>query len=478
MLKRYRLALYTFAAVFAAVAVVCLLALPPLLDLAQQEYYELQRELTERQARSMEQFLLNRLGQGVAAEQVIEEFQATVVGTDSDSGYVCLIDQGEARYLGHPDTEVLGMTVKPGSMFERNFSAASTAWPDLIGRGDSGGGLLDINAGMMQEIIHFMPVPGTAWTVSAHENTRRIDLEIQRLRRALGRAGLLFAFILAFPASLAALQVSRLRAREVERANRLERRVLEAENSRKAEELESARRLQLSMLPTTLPSPPQVELAAQMVTASEVGGDYYDFDLAENGTLTAIVGDATGHGMQAGTMVATLKGLFTHCSREEQLESLLDQMAATLRRIGLPRMLVAVGLARLKGRRLELVGAGLPPALIYRAASHDVEQVSLDGIPLGGRMQSPVVRSEKELEPGDAVVLMTDGLPELLNEAQEELGYDRVVVAMAKLGAESAESIASGLRTLAREWAGEQGNQDDVTLVAMKIRGVSPSNVG
>lgn len=87
-------------------------------------------------------------------------------------------------------------------------------------------------------------------------------------------------------------QAAELQSRTVE----AEARVLKLENDRKAHELEEARKLQLSMLPTRLPAHPHYAVAARMQTATEVGGDYYDFILGEDGSLTVAMGDATGHG--------------------------------------------------------------------------------------------------------------------------------------------------------------------------------------
>lgn len=86
--------------------------------------------------------------------------------------------------------------------------------------------------------------------------------------------------------------------------------VMQAENDRKTEELEEARQLQLSMLPKELPALQNLDIAVYMKTATEVGGDYYDFNVSIDGTLTVVLGDATGHGMKAGTMVTTTKSLF------------------------------------------------------------------------------------------------------------------------------------------------------------------------
>jgi len=83
--------------------------------------------------------------------------------------------------------------------------------------------------------------------------------------------------------------------------------LLQADNQRKTLELEQARAMQLSMLPKTLPDVPGLEVAVLMKTATEVGGDYYDFHHDTNGDLTAAVGDVTGHGHRAGIVEATAK---------------------------------------------------------------------------------------------------------------------------------------------------------------------------
>lgn len=102
----------------------------------------------------------------------------------------------------------------------------------------------------------------------------------------------------------------RVRIKNVEQ-RRAQLSLLRAENQRKTKELEEARQLQLSMLPQNLPELPHLDIAVYMKTATEVGGDYYDFHVGMDGTLTVVIGDATGHGMKAGTMVTTTKSLFS-----------------------------------------------------------------------------------------------------------------------------------------------------------------------
>ncbi|MCP4716276.1 MAG: response regulator, partial [Deltaproteobacteria bacterium] len=82
---------------------------------------------------------------------------------------------------------------------------------------------------------------------------------------------------------------------------------LDIENKRQADELERARQIQLSMLPTAPPILQHLDIAARQETASEVGGDYYDFFLQATGNLRVAVGDATGHGVASGLMVSMTK---------------------------------------------------------------------------------------------------------------------------------------------------------------------------
>src|SRR5262245_66505871 len=94
---------------------------------------------------------------------------------------------------------------------------------------------------------------------------------------------------------------------------------IEAENQQRAKEMEEARQLQLSMLPQGVPYLPHAEIAACMKPATGVGGDYYDWRLGADGTLTVAIGDATGQGLKAGTMVTVTTRLFNHLDEHAEL---------------------------------------------------------------------------------------------------------------------------------------------------------------
>ncbi len=245
---------------------------------------------------------------------------------------------------------------------------------------------------------------------------------------------------------------------------------LQSENLRQTQELDAARDLQLSMLPAAMPEHPTVELAASMQTATEVGGDYYDFDLSDDGTLTLAIGDATGHGTKAGTMVTAAKSLFMHCAREPDLANVLNESTRTLKRMGLPKLYMALALVRLQGHTLELAGAGMPPALVYRAATRQVETIPLKGMPLGGPGTFPYQKTCVLLSAGDTVMLMSDGFPELFNNEGEMLGYERAVSVFEEAAAQSPEEIIAHMRETSVAWANGRAQDDDVTFVVMKMK--------
>lgn len=253
------------------------------------------------------------------------------------------------------------------------------------------------------------------------------------------------------------------------RESEIEQRLLKTEYERKSEELEEARQFQLSLLPKALPSHPGFEVAVSMKTATEVGGDYYDFFLADDGALTAAIGDATGHGATAGTMVTAIKSLFSAYAGSADLASFLVEAARAVRRMDLGRMAMALSLVRLEGGALTVSAAGMPPVLVYRRATGRVEEIALPGMPLGG-LAFEYRQARMEVAPGDTILLMTDGLPELTDAQGEPLGYPRVRSAFEAVGERAPEEVIAGLTETAGAWAGSQAPKDDITLVVIRVR--------
>ncbi|MBS1807041.1 MAG: SpoIIE family protein phosphatase [Acidobacteria bacterium] len=250
----------------------------------------------------------------------------------------------------------------------------------------------------------------------------------------------------------------------------LEHEKVKAEHDRKAKELEEARQLQLSMLPKKLPNLPHLDLAAHMQTASEVGGDYYDFHLGDDGTLTVAVGDATGHGLKAGTMVAAVKSLFVTLAYHPDLPHIFTRMSQTLKQMQMRGVFMALALVKCDERRVNVAIAGMPPLLVYRQATNTVERINLTGLPLGSVTNYRYREMTTEMEPGDVLLLLSDGLTELFNPADEMFGEERVEQCLQACAQCAPDEIIAQLLAAAEAWSEGRKLEDDLTLVALKAK--------
>jgi phosphoserine phosphatase RsbU/P len=270
-----------------------------------------------------------------------------------------------------------------------------------------------------------------------------------------------------------ALENAQLVERMVTEARR--RQEIEAENEQRVKELEEARQLQLSMLPKSVPQLPHLEIAALMQTATEVGGDYYDFYVGEDGTLTIAVGDATSHGLKAGTMVAATKSLFNHLAAQTNVVETLHDASRALKLMNLRSLFMALTLVKVQGDRLHCSVAGMPPILIYRASTQTVEELPLRGAPLGALSNYAYHQAEITLAPNDVVLLMSDGLPERFNPASELFEYERTKEALSAHACAAPRAIVDGLLRASDEWAKGRPLDDDLTLVILKRKAASGS---
>ncbi|MCU0645997.1 MAG: SpoIIE family protein phosphatase, partial [bacterium] len=266
---------------------------------------------------------------------------------------------------------------------------------------------------------------------------------------------------------------NRAQIREAElraQAAEAQARAIQAENERKTIELEKARRLQLSMLPKQLPSVPYLDIAVHMQTATEVGGDYYDFYLDEKNDLTVVIGDATGHGLNAGTMVSVMKGLFIANVAQSDFKTFFENCTRTIKRLHLGNLYMALALLKIENDELIYSAAGMPPIFIYRNQTKTVEEVILKGMPLGAFDDFSYQDKHIDLKTGDTILLLSDGLPELFNEKKEMFDYHRVKAAFEKVGHETPEKIIDHFIDVAEQWRNGRVQDDDVTFVVLKMK--------
>ncbi|MCA0445075.1 MAG: SpoIIE family protein phosphatase [Bacteroidetes bacterium] len=246
--------------------------------------------------------------------------------------------------------------------------------------------------------------------------------------------------------------------------------IIQLENDRKSQELDEARNLQLSMLPKNLPQFPHLDIAVYMKTATEVGGDYYDFNVGIDGTLTVVLGDATGHGMRAGTMVTSAKSLFNSYAANPDILFTFKEMTRCIRQMQFQSLAMCMTMMKIQNNQLHMSAAGMPPIYLYRNKSREVEEFLFEGMPLGTMENFPYQLKQTELFKGDTLLLMSDGFPELKNNHDQLYGYKRARNSFEEVAEKEPEDIITYLKEEGSRWVNDNDPDDDVTFVVIKIK--------
>ena len=239
------------------------------------------------------------------------------------------------------------------------------------------------------------------------------------------------------------------------------------EGERKSKELNEAKNLQNSLLPKVNPSIPGYEISTYLKPATEVGGDYYDFFYKEDNYFYAICGDATGHGVVSGIMVSVTKaGLYGIPMGEPS--SILGKLNRIVKRVNFGRLRMSLSVAKIEEDSIELSSAAMPPTYFYSSQTETIEEVLVPNLPLGGIETERFDGVKKEFAPGDFMVMISDGLPELPNPTNELLDYPKILDCLNKNREKNAIEIKDALVDLSYQWAKGEMNPDDITIVVIK----------
>ncbi len=227
----------------------------------------------------------------------------------------------------------------------------------------------------------------------------------------------------------------------------------------------------------------RVEVANLALPSQTVDGDFVDLFALPDGTLDVLIGDVMGKGIPAALLGAATKTHILRALAEEALElsggqtpsperimnRASDSIGADL--VTLERF-VTVCYARVDpaGRRLTLVDCGHPSTLHYRARTGEIIPLRGDGLPLGVLPGERYSQIETTLEPGDMLLLYSDGVTEARNPRQELYGEERLTESLRTSAHLSAAGMLAGIRDRVLEFCGGEKLGDDFTCLALKIR--------
>jgi serine phosphatase RsbU (regulator of sigma subunit) len=250
----------------------------------------------------------------------------------------------------------------------------------------------------------------------------------------------------------------------------------EAETRRQVEilehDLEIARSIQQSLLPSGPPQLEGFEIAGWNRPADQTGGDYYDWQGLPDGKLVIVVADVTGHGigpaMLAAVCRAYARASFRGCG---ELLATMEQINALLAGdIGEGRFVTFVTVVCTPGNScVELLSAGHGPLFLYVLKEDRFEEMGAQGLPLGivADLVSEPPRA-LDLGPGDLLVLATDGFFEWANPQNELFGAKRLEQAIRTSRAKHPSEVISDLYQSVIEFSGGTKQQDDLTAVIIK----------
>ncbi|HUX40510.1 MAG TPA: SpoIIE family protein phosphatase [Rectinemataceae bacterium] len=269
------------------------------------------------------------------------------------------------------------------------------------------------------------------------------------------------------------------RTKELEEANASIRELnsrLSEENIRLGAEVEVARRLQLMVLPrkSELEAVRDLDIAAYMEPAAEVGGDYYDV-LQEGGIVKIGIGDVTGHGLESGVLMLMVQTVARTLLDSGQynpvrfLTLLNDVIYKNIKRIDTDKNLTVSFLDYADGR-MTLSGQHEEVIIISADGSHKRMDTMDLGFPVGLEPDIGGFVATKELEfgAGDTLILFTDGITEALNEKHELYGIDRFIRSLVECRNGSAEAMKAASLESLRSFIGRQRVYDDISMIVIK----------
>lgn len=260
-----------------------------------------------------------------------------------------------------------------------------------------------------------------------------------------------------------------------------------AQQERLQRELEIAQEVQDSLFPQKLPQVPGLDVCGVCRSARGVGGDYYDFVPLGAGRLGIALGDVSGKGISAALLMANLQAtLRSHAAfHGEAVAPLVTDVNRMLSASARPGKYATFFYCTIDtaARRLTFVNAGHNPPLLFRtdpppelsplpadmAGPEGSLRLFPGGIPIGLFPDAQFEQRTLELQPGDLLVIYTDGVSEAQNRAGEEFGEKRLARIVARNWGKSADAVREAVLADLEAFTSGLEPHDDVTLVIVRI---------
>jgi Stage II sporulation protein E (SpoIIE) len=252
------------------------------------------------------------------------------------------------------------------------------------------------------------------------------------------------------------------------------------------EELVLARRVQHDLFPAEGVPTGNVEFAARFIPSRQVGGDLYDVFETDDGGVAMVLGDVSGKGLSAALLMGVVQGAVRtssdaglaehHEYAAERLNHLLCMKTARERFVSLFWCYL-----NQEGTRLSYINAGHLPALLVRERFGKPDVWRLEqggGAVLGVLPGARYKQAEIEIEPGDILVVFSDGVSEATNAQGAEFGEEGIIESVKRVWQEPAGGICDGILADVGAFLGDEPPHDDQTLMVVRLENVAHAGNG
>ena len=233
-------------------------------------------------------------------------------------------------------------------------------------------------------------------------------------------------------------------------------------------ELEYAKQIQLSALPTNFPEDEEYSIYAQMIAAKEVGGDFYDFYKLSDTTVAFLAADVSGKGIPAAMFMMTAKTIIKDLAERglavNEIFTLANEKLCENNESGM-FVTAWMGILDLTTGNVQFANAGHNPPLLKRADGSFEYLKTRAGFVLAGMEGVRYRIGELTLNPGDRLFLYTDGVPEATNIDNKLYGEDRLLTFMNQNASMEATNLLPALKANIDEFVGEAPQFDDITML-------------
>jgi serine phosphatase RsbU (regulator of sigma subunit) len=243
-------------------------------------------------------------------------------------------------------------------------------------------------------------------------------------------------------------------------------------------ELEAGRRIQMGILPApeSVAGDPRFDLDAVMAPARQIGGDLYDVFKIDEDHLFIAVGDVSGKGLPASLFMALGKSLCKSCALrgETDIGAIIRRSNAEISRDN-PEMLfitLYAGILDLRTGLLSFCNAGQDSPVVLRPGEAPRSVPSTGGPPLCVADDFPYLTETFQLEPGDTLCLITDGVTEAMTASGELMGRERVRRVLGEMPPRaSARTVTRGLQAAVTDYVAGADPSDDLTILTVRWDG-------